>query len=303
MASNLLNGQNLVFIGGPPRSGTTLMQRIMGAHTDVFAGPEFDFIPTEITKLRINMTRSIRSGRIDKIIDEKSLDRAFMAFICSLFEKRLEQTGKSVFCEKTPANAFAFSELQEYLPKARYIMMVRDPRDIANSMKSVKDRFIFNGERPPRFVRSIAASVQEINRFYKAGLFAAEKSSKVLLVYYEDLVSNPDKEIRRVCNHIGVEYQREMQNIERKPFVNASSSDENWYSQADLSKPIQSSGVVSKRFYLGKNDVALIERFTLENSALERYALRPQKPTLEEIIRWKASLLRKAGVFLPRKKE
>jgi hypothetical protein len=278
------------------------MQRIMGAHSDVFAGPEFDFVPTQIIELRDNMLRSIRSGRIEAILDEQTLDHALASFVCGMFEERLKRAGKSVFCEKTPANALAFPDLEKFLPDARHIMMVRDPRDVANSMRTVRDKFISNGQRPPRFVRSIAASVQEINRFYDAGLSAAERSDKVLLIYYEDLISDPIREIRRVCDHTGLTYQPEMQHIEQKTFVSPSSGDENWYSQSDLQQPIQSSGVVSKKFSLSKSEITLVERFSLENPALARYKLRPSKPTLWENILWRASLARKAGVLLPRRR-
>ncbi|MEO1139914.1 MAG: sulfotransferase, partial [Pseudomonadota bacterium] len=61
MQDKLKNGRGMIFVGGPPRSGTTLLQRIMGAHQDVFAGPEFDFIPTHVFELRKKMLRSIRT--------------------------------------------------------------------------------------------------------------------------------------------------------------------------------------------------------------------------------------------------
>jgi hypothetical protein len=36
----------LVFVGGSPRSGTTLVQRVLNHHPKVYGGPEFDFIPS-----------------------------------------------------------------------------------------------------------------------------------------------------------------------------------------------------------------------------------------------------------------
>ncbi|MEO1139207.1 MAG: sulfotransferase, partial [Pseudomonadota bacterium] len=263
---------------------------------------EFDFIPTHVFELRKKMLRSIRTGRIDAIVDEHALDQAFQSFVATIFQDRLKQSGRSVFCEKTPANALAFADLVKVFPDARHIMMVRDPRDVVNSMKSVRDKFIAKGERPPRLVRSVAASVQEINRYYQAGLSAAEQSEKVLLVYYEDLVSNPAQEIRRICDHTGLTYQPEMQNIEQQTFASSSVSDENWYSQDELRKPIQSSGVVSKTFSLSPTAVALVEHFTLEMPALARYGLHPRNPTLKETIWWYASLAQKAGLFLPRRR-
>ena len=302
MASTLNNGQGIIFVGGAPRSGTTLMQRIMGAHSNVYAGPEFDFIPTHILKLRSVMLDSIKSGRIDSIIDERGLDAAFQTFICSMFEARLKQAQKSFFCEKTPANALAFPELEKILPDARHVMMLRDPRDIVNSMQAVREKFIAKGERPPRFVRSVAASVQEINRFYDAGLTAAERSDKILLVYYEDLVSNPSQEVRKVCDHVGLPYEPEMLNIEQKTFALPASGGENWYSQADLQQPIGAAGVVTKKKSLSRMDLSLVERFMIQKPALLRYKMKQGAPNLREIILWRASLARKACIFCPRRR-
>jgi hypothetical protein len=98
MARKIDDGAGIVFVGGAPRSGTTLMQRILGSHDDVFAGPEFDFIPIQILGLRKRMLRSIKSGRIDAIVDEDTLDQAIHNFLFTIFEQRLKETGKSVFC-------------------------------------------------------------------------------------------------------------------------------------------------------------------------------------------------------------
>ncbi len=297
MEHKLKNGRGMIFVGGAPRSGTTLMQRVMSAHDDVFAGPEFDFIPSIVVGLRDSMLRSIRSGRINAIVDEDTVDKAIQNFVCTMFEERLTKSGKSFFCEKTPANATVFPELEKIFPDARHIMMVRDPRDIVNSMKTVRERFLAKGEKPPRFTRSIAASVQIINEYYGSGLIAAEKSDKVLLVYYEDLVSNPEREIRRVCDHAGLSYQSGMLDIEDKVLADSDLGGEHFYSYESLRQPIQTSGVVSKTFLLSAEDVALVERFTTEIAALDRYELQPQSPTLPEKLKWYASVLRKIMPF------
>lgn len=279
------------------------MQRIMGGHRDVFAGPEFDFAPTHITRLRGDMRRSIQSGRISKIVDEETLDKAFQSFLCSMFSERLRRDQKSVFCEKTPANALAFEEIGKILPEVRFIMMVRDPRDIVNSMKSVRERFVAAGKRPPRFLRSIAASVEEINRFYEAGLTAAKHDSRVLPVYYEDLVDAPEREVRRVCVHVGLEFQPQMVELGNKTYeAPRAETNSAWYSKAQLEQPIQKGGVVSGKFLLNPREVSLVERFMLESPALARYDLRPGIPSLPERLYWAFSQCGKAGIFLPRRR-
>src|SRR5205085_1802349 len=61
MSSRL--GERLLFVGGPPRSGTTLVQKVLSAHPDVAGAGEFDFVP-RIVDLRNELRASVRSGRI-----------------------------------------------------------------------------------------------------------------------------------------------------------------------------------------------------------------------------------------------
>lgn len=302
--NTVLNNRNkMVFIGGAPRSGTTLMQRIMGGHSSVYAGPEFDFIPAHITGLRDQMIKSIRSGRISEIVDEPVLDQAFRAMICTVFEDRLAKSGKTFFSEKTPANALAFKEIGEFFPDARFVMMVRDPRDIANSMKSVRNKFLKQGQRPPRFLRSVAASVEEINKYYETGLAAAQTDDRIMIVYYEDLVDDPEKVVRQVCAHVELAYEPQMVHIEQqKNSLDAPEGDGAWYSKAQLQQPIQKGGVVTTNQLCSPKEVAQVERFTLKNPALDRYRLNPGAPGLWENLNWKISKLAKLGLFLPRHK-
>lgn len=67
--------ENLVFIGGCPRSGTTLVQRMFGAHPNVYAGPEFDLIPA-IAGLRDRLVGGVQSGRVSPIGDAQTVDVA-----------------------------------------------------------------------------------------------------------------------------------------------------------------------------------------------------------------------------------
>jgi Sulfotransferase family len=63
--------KRIVFVGGSPRSGTTLIQQLLNYHPAVYGGPEFDFVP-EIADLFRRMRQSIRSGRIDNFLNEAS---------------------------------------------------------------------------------------------------------------------------------------------------------------------------------------------------------------------------------------
>lgn len=112
----------------------------MSAHPDVFAGLELGFIPEVMRLTQERMTGLIRSGATDQIMGEEKLKEATRAFFETIIQTRLDIEGKDVFSEKTPGNAMGFTHLIDAMPDARFIMVVRDPSDIINSMKSIAQR-------------------------------------------------------------------------------------------------------------------------------------------------------------------
>src|SRR5262249_23741588 len=101
----------LVFAGGSPRSGTTLVQRILDCHPEIYGGPEFDFVP-EAMDLFGRMQGSVQSGRIDALVDEDVLVHAFRGLLVSLFLPKLQAEGACFLSEKTPSNVLAFAILE-----------------------------------------------------------------------------------------------------------------------------------------------------------------------------------------------
>lgn len=300
MLTTFSKGKGMIFVGGSPRSGTTLMQRILGSHSSVYAGPEFDFVPTHILPLRKSMIDAVQSGRISPIVDEEVLDRAFQSMMGTIFEEKLKATQKSVFCEKTPANALVLSELEQLLPEARFIMMIRDPRKIVNSMRSVRDKFLAKGKRPPRFVRSVAGSVQEVNRYHAAALLAAQASSKIMIVHYEDIIQNPQLVVEAVCKHVGLAFEPGMVEIEKTEFVSPTNNSGEFYTDAQLKGPIGGSQRVTQNNLLSDREERLVELYTQSWPELDRYQMSLDTPGVADRLAWEQSRIARHGVFLPR---
>jgi hypothetical protein len=199
----------LVFVGGSPRSGTTLVQRILNHHPKVYGGPEFDFIPG-IAELYQRMRDSVRSGRITRIVDETTVREAFRELIASLLIPKAETEGVRILSEKTPSNVLAFDLLEEIVPETKKILVIRDPRDVVNSMLEVGNRQRRRLGHTSGFVRDIFAAVAYMNRCLFAGCSFAEHSTNCLVVYYEDVVANPLQEANRIYAFLGLETLQEM---------------------------------------------------------------------------------------------
>lgn len=204
-ARSLLASQlsRLIFVGGTPRSGTTLVQRILDCHPEIYGGPEFDFVPP-IVDLFQDMRRSIQSGRIDAILGEKTLVHAFRGLLVALLLPKLQAEGVSYLSEKTPSNVLAFTWLEECVPEAKKILVVRDPRDVVSSMLEVGRRQRRRQGRTSWFTRDAVAAVDYMNQCLKAGTALAETSANCLVIYYEDMVSDPLSVANQMYRFIGV---------------------------------------------------------------------------------------------------
>ena len=230
----------LIFVGGSPRSGTTLVQRILDCHPEIYGGPEFDFV-APIVDLFQHMRMSIRSGRIDAILDEKSLGHAFRCLLVALLLPKLQAEGVSYLSEKTPSNVLAFGWLEECAPETKKILVIRDPRDVVSSMLEVGRRQRRRQGRASGFVRDTLAAVDYMNQCLRAGTTLAETSANCLVIYYEDVVSDPLVVANRMYRFIGV-HEIGRLDLENEQFEAA----RDWESWTDWAAPGTIGGGVEK---------------------------------------------------------
>jgi hypothetical protein len=287
----------LIFVGGAPRSGTTLVQRILGAHSQIYAGPEFDLVP-EIMRLRGRFQKELAAGRISVYLDEGGVNAAFEEFLASIFRPKIQGTGKKFFSEKTPANLEVFPELRECLPGARFIFVMRDPRAVVASMLEVGRKYrrelrlgsvagaagqVLRGDAsrkaavfiPPAFTRSTRRAVEYINALWAQG--QAARGANVLVVYYEDLVTRPEQSIRTLMDFLSLPFEDGLLHIQEKQIdmPDFKSGEQFWYTKEQLQTPIATDRLDKWRQTLTGYDLYVISRhLTLIPGLTDRYDLR-----------------------------
>lgn len=195
-----------VFIVGPLRSGSTLLRLLMDQHPDTNVFGEFegavsqahgDQWPTMPSYWHfVNSDRQTRALdlEIDQSLDYPALVRDFLRQLHQRKPRRL--IGASVHSR--------IDLLPKIWPKARYINLMRDPRDVAKSCIGMG--WAGNTYEGAYFW-------QKVER-HRAALNAQVPGSQRLEVRYEDLVSNPEATLSRICDFLEINFDPKMLEIE-----------------------------------------------------------------------------------------
>jgi hypothetical protein len=129
---------------------------------------------------------------------------AFRFAVGAPFVAYAEREGKSRWADKTPAYIGHVDRLAEIWPDARFVVLVRDGRDVALSVMNVP----FGPNNAWAAARSWKDAIQ-------AGRAAASRHpGRVLEVRYEDLVSEPAAAVAGICSFLELDYSADMLAIE-----------------------------------------------------------------------------------------
>jgi hypothetical protein len=117
------------------------------------------------------------------------------------------QPGKELWGDKNNFYVRHLDELVGVFPKAKYISIFRDGRDVAVSYMDMKQ---YVGKRYAP--RAIADPAETFRLWADTQIDIEEKlpEERRLLVQYEALVQRPETELTRVCSFLGEEYSPEM---------------------------------------------------------------------------------------------
>jgi len=239
-----MKGSVKIFVLGYGRSGTTMMGRILGNHPEIYMFRELNFFEklwdregtqelteSEAVKLAARLIGinghgfdilkdfsefEDRGREIVDVIQESGRAITPLEVYESFLMAATTENGKLIPCEQTPGYVFFIPEILELFPEARIINMIRDPRDVLVSRKKKWRQFRLRSDRVPvpRTMRTWA-HYHPISSSYlwKAAVKAAQPyvdSGQVLQVRFEDVLSDPEKELQRICDFIGVAYYDSM---------------------------------------------------------------------------------------------
>ena len=215
------------FVVGVARSGTTLLRLMLDAHPEMAIPPETHFIPKLAKALgeeALDTTAERRRCAFELItehrrwpdfgLDAAELERRFEQIdpftsteaMRAFYGLYAEQQGKPRWGDKSPSYVRRMRRVAAVLPEATFIHLIRDGRDVALSQLEVHHG---------------ADEVGEAAEDWVAGIEKARKGARhlnedaYLEARYEDLVAEPEPVLRRICNHVDVEFDPAMLDYHR----------------------------------------------------------------------------------------
>ncbi len=185
----------LALLGGHPRSGTTLLEQILGVQSDVAA---FDEPATFVNLIYPHLNKTRQSTAVVRRMLRKT-------YIGGLQNQPNAKSEGKLLLDKNPSLTLFLPALLQLFPELRVIIALRDPRDVALSCYFVNI--------PITNANATFLSFEGIAKHYSALmetwlLVRQWEGFDWLESRYEDTVADVEKEGKRVTAFLGLPWQQ-----------------------------------------------------------------------------------------------
>jgi len=263
--------ENIFFIVGTSRSGSTLLQSMLNSHGNITIPPETHFF---------HSSKGIRK-KYFKAKCEKRFRKELIEFWCrkktrlgdlQLCENRLKENagklgihtpidlynlhltlyrkirGKDIIGEKTPKHILHTEDILKAFPKAKIISLFRDPRAVAHSEKCVQfgsPSVFITSKRWRKYVKMHHHLEREL------------PADQYLTLRYCDLIKNPKSELVKISSFLGVPFQNKMLRFHKREEKGFAEQEKSWKNETlePLKKDKNKEWVTA----LSDHEVAIIE--------------------------------------------
>jgi len=214
MAEPLDMDERMFFVIGSPRSGTTLLMRMLNVHDAIYSRPE----PHLITPLAhlgyyayadkapydpFQSAQAAKAFVADLPGGEADYLHALRGYTDVLYGRMLQPTGRRYFLDKTPAYALVLPFLRKVYPRAVYVVLTRHPFAIFASY--ARSFFDDDWQAAHDFNPILERYVPAI-----AAFLGREDVPRRVHVRYEELVADPETHLKAICAAADLDYDPDM---------------------------------------------------------------------------------------------
>ena len=223
-------GEKNIFILGSPRSGTTLIESIIGSNNNVMSAGELLSASRMIERF-LQSSKKVNVNNFIEDFQDKYISR--INYI---------KANKEFVIDKLPENFSYIGYLKKILPKSKIIRTFRHPWDVATSL--FKQRYVANIPYSCSFfnIGIFFANFEAINKFWDKKL----DQKNILDIRYEELVSDSSLWQKTIYKFLGIDGAYNEEN--RKSFFSPTAS------MHQISSPVHQKSVSKDDFYQYKSE-------------------------------------------------
>jgi hypothetical protein len=187
-----------IIVGGCHRSGTSLVRRLLNAHSRIHCGPEVKFFRDfygDYPDDPLWPMRFMATARA--VLPEEELLELFGKAFVAVHERAAARAGKLRWADKTPENVLHLAEWRRLLgDRWMFLHVVRNPLDTLASIKEAKF--------PRTIPAELDARIAFYQRYTRAGLdFSAAHPDRYQRVVYEQLTLSPESTLSALMESLG----------------------------------------------------------------------------------------------------
>lgn len=174
-----------VFILSLAQADATLLGSLLDRHSKIRV-PE-----SHLSVLEVRPKREYS----DDVMGALGLDRTELQHLLwdRMLHHELELSGKDLVVDQTVTNTLVWQNILAAWPDARFILLLRNPGYV---VQSALRRTVNRRETVVQEILGYARNIEEVRQ-----------TANALTVRYEDLIAEPDKATRQICDFLGVDWQ------------------------------------------------------------------------------------------------
>ena len=251
-------------IVGVGRSGTSLLMSMLNAHPEIVLPPETHFVDqyvigeawkpaSELIKDLLADQRFARIGfdgeDLVNLLYQSGKNSRPSRFYREMLVMYAEKNGVQVIGDKAPKNLEYLPVLHRILKGSLIIHIIRDPRDVYLS----RTKAAWSASRSDLSHLVAYQSQYRLARYFGRRLFG----KKYLEIKYEDLISQPDLELKAICDVLELPYDSSMLDYEKSSQELVAPDEMEW--KKETLEPIKTDNLNKWKGELRTEKAALIE--------------------------------------------
>lgn len=228
-----------IFVVGAPRTGTTLVREILNRHPRIHLYDEIHFFErlwddqsklgdlvspeskrAAVERIRAILTEFGSDKHVPEKIDAAELEArmgreggGYRGLLAATLALGAQLSDSEIGGDSSPQDVLYLPTIFEWFPDTKVVALVRDPRAFLGSYKNYHRRGVSTYRESYNPITNSVLWRGAMSAVVDAA--SQPWASSVMRLRYEDLVANPDGEARRLCEHVGVDYDPAMLDVQR----------------------------------------------------------------------------------------